>query len=180
MKLSCFGFALFAGALINDNAFLERKQHIEEIESETISSVSPWALVHLLWSQRRGKCAGGLSRRRGHPGGVLGRWRKATYGLWRGAEDDWSYKQDLQELQIRPRHRHETVGSHFPSSRQSSLMNFDLSHAEFAVISYHHQTDTLFILAFPGPSKLGPGSKLQLHLPLLLMGPAVPPDLRLL
>lgn len=45
MKLSCFGFALFAGALINENAFLERKQHIEEIESETISSVSSGALA---------------------------------------------------------------------------------------------------------------------------------------
>lgn len=124
-----------------------------------------------------GRWAGGLPRRRGHPGGVLGLWRKATYGLGRGAEDDWSYKQDLQELQIRPTHQHETVGGHFPSSPPSSLLNFDLSHAEFAVIPYHHHTDSLFILAFPGPSKLGPGSKLQLYLPLLLMSPPVPPNL---
>lgn len=45
MKISGLGFALFVGALINDSAFLERKQHIEETQSEMIYSkplLRPW------------------------------------------------------------------------------------------------------------------------------------------
>lgn len=160
MKLSCLGFALFVGALINDSAFLESKQHVEEIQSETIYSkplLWPW-----LWSEqdslislrvRQGEeTAGGhgappedreAAKEKVGPRQNAGPAENTNIWCVERSQDYGSYKQDLQKLQIIPRHQHETINSHFPSSSESNLIHWDLTHSDFPIVPYHHQTLSL-------------------------------------
>lgn len=159
MKLSCLGFALFVGALINDSAFLESKQHVEEIVRNHLFKASPLALalkwtrfVNLSQSQTRGgdsRWAWGSTWRQGgcqRKGGTQAECGPAeNTNIWcvERSQDYGSYKQDLQKLQIIPRHQHETINSHFPSSSESNLIHLDLTHSDFPIIPYHHQTLSL-------------------------------------
>lgn len=171
MKLSCLGFALLVGALINNSAFLERKQHMDGVQSEkNLVKASPLALapkwrrfVNLPWNQR--------SRRRHRwAGGSTGR-----LGVWQRKDGPQEVAHLLLEKSNTQLASVEWSLDYWSSKLESfntetPTWNYQQLFPKFLAVESHYfrlnpfrfcnnslsPWDDLLIPAFPGPSKHGP------------------------
>lgn len=138
-----FGICFVCFALINDSAFLERKQPWEEMQSEMIYSkplIWPW-----LWSKHDSLISLQVREWEGGGNKCLHLKTETSKKRWDSPkcqdsgeclaivernQDCW-----LQIILWYPAH---TTKSCFPNPSQLQCINLDLTHSDFVVITCHH------------------------------------------